>query len=209
LICATFKAVIPTITKTLPGLPRAGFFMPKLSTIINRLISREGGFVNHAFDRGRATRYGISEKTARSAGYQGHMSELPLDLATEIYAREYWEGPGIDALAEICWPLAEYLFDYSVHSGPLVAIADLQRCLNALNRGGLDYDEIQEDGQLGPRTLAAADGHLKQRGSKLILNALASARICRFISIAESDPTQKAFLPGWVRRALSVISCNA
>lgn len=178
--------------------------MPKLNTIINRLISREGGYANHRHDKGGETNYGITQATARRHGYKGSMRDLPRTFAVKVYRLEYWEGPHFDELAMVSGKLAEYLFDYGVHSGPARAIADFQRCLNILNRGGLDYDEVHEDAVLGPMTLAAAYAHIKRRGDALLLNAVASKRISRFMSIAENDATQLEFLPGWINRALNV-----
>jgi lysozyme family protein len=42
--------------------------------LIDALIDREGGYVNHPADRGGPTRYGITEAVARAHGYAGAMA---------------------------------------------------------------------------------------------------------------------------------------
>lgn len=45
--------------------------------LVEALIDREGGFVDHPADRGGATCFGITEAVARAHGYGGAMRELP------------------------------------------------------------------------------------------------------------------------------------
>ncbi|MGK3629946.1 glycosyl hydrolase 108 family protein, partial [Acinetobacter sp. A11] len=47
---------------------------------LEKIISREGGYVNHPSDHGHATKFGITEAVARSNGYQGNMQDLPLSV---------------------------------------------------------------------------------------------------------------------------------
>ena len=48
-----------------------------VNELIDELIEREGGYVNHPSDRGGPTRFGITEAVARAHGYAGAMAELP------------------------------------------------------------------------------------------------------------------------------------
>jgi lysozyme family protein len=48
--------------------------MTDLDELINALIEREGGYVNHPADRGGPTRYGITEAVARAHGYGGPLA---------------------------------------------------------------------------------------------------------------------------------------
>ena len=45
--------------------------------LIDAVIDREGGYVNHTADRGGATCWGITEAVARAQGHAGAMRELP------------------------------------------------------------------------------------------------------------------------------------
>ena len=71
-----------------------------VTPLLDAVLAIEGGYSNHSADRGGATRWGITEKTARSFGYHGDMRALPQRLAREIYRARYWESPGFDAVAD-------------------------------------------------------------------------------------------------------------
>jgi lysozyme family protein len=47
--------------------------------LIDELIEREGGYVNHPGDKGGPTRFGNTEAVARAQGYTGPMALLPRD----------------------------------------------------------------------------------------------------------------------------------
>ena len=110
-----------------------------MDRLLDELIDREGGYVNHPADRGGPTRYGITEAVARAHGYRGAIRALPVDEAKAIYRRIYWLRPGFDRVAERAPDIAAELFDTGVNMGPAVAATFLQRALTALNRGGSDY----------------------------------------------------------------------
>ena len=63
---------------------------------LQHTVSLEGGYSNHAADRGGATDYGITEAVARENGYTGSMKDLPLSTAKEIYERRYWKPLHLD-----------------------------------------------------------------------------------------------------------------
>ena len=67
--------------------------------LVDALIEREGGYVNHPADRGGATNFGITEAVARAHGYGGAMRELPRREAVAIYRRLYWLRPRFDQVA--------------------------------------------------------------------------------------------------------------
>src|SRR5215207_7050502 len=128
--------------------------------LIDELIEREGGYVNHAADKGGPTRFGITEAVARAHGYAGAMAELPRDEAASIYKRLYWLRPRFGEVALRSPRLAAELFDTGANMGPAVATTFLQRALTALNRNGKDYPDLVPDGRVGPATLAALDAFL-------------------------------------------------
>ena len=57
--------------------------------LIDPLLDREGGYVNHPSDRGGPTAYGITQAVARANGYYGPMRALPREEAVAIYRRLY------------------------------------------------------------------------------------------------------------------------
>lgn len=177
-----------------------------VDALIAQVIAREGDFSDHPADRGGATRFGISVAVARSEGYDGAMSRLPLARAEAIYRRRYWIAPGFDQVARIAPELAAELFDTGVNMGPVVAVGFLQRALNALNRGGRDYADLTADGRVGPATLAALTAFLRHRGPPgevVLLKAVEALQGERYLMLAERRPANEAFLYGWLADRLS------
>ena len=109
------------------------------TNLIDAVIDREGGYVDHPNDPGGPTRWGITAATARANGFAGDMRQFGRERAAAIYARTYWRGPGLDRIADRSPALAAELFDTGVNMGPPVAVGFLQRALNALNRGATDF----------------------------------------------------------------------
>ncbi len=170
--------------------------------LIEDLIEREGGYVNHPADKGGPTRFGITEAVARAHGYGGAMALLPRDEAAAIYRRLYWLRPRLDAIAKRAPRVAAELFDTGVNMGPAVAVTFLQRALTALNRNASDYADLVPDGRAGERTLAALDGFLAVRGSAggqaVLMRALEALQGERYLRLAERRPANEAFLYGWL-----------
>lgn len=172
-----------------------------ITELVDEVIGREGGFVDHPADRGGPTRWGITRATARDHGYTGDMRSFPRADAVAIYRRLYWHRPGFDRVAQRAPVIAAELFDTGVNMGPAVATGFLQRALNALNRGATDYPDLALDGRIGPRTLAALDGFLAARGragERVLLKALEALQGERYLRLAETRPANEAFLYGWL-----------
>jgi lysozyme family protein len=172
-----------------------------IEALLDELIEREGGYVNHPADRGGPTRFGITEAVARAHGYGGAMAELPRDEAAAIYRRLYWLRPKFDEIAKRSTKLAAELFDTGANMGPAVAATFLQRALTALNRNGRDYPDLVPDGRIGERTLQALDAFLAIRGGSgetVLLRAIDALQGERYLRLAERRPANEAFLYGWV-----------
>lgn len=174
--------------------------------LIDELIEREGGYVNHPADKGGPTRFGITEAVARAHGYAGAMSQLPREEAAAIYRRLYWLRPRFDQVAERCPRVAAELFDTGANMGPAVAATFLQRALTALNRNGKDYPDLTPDGRIGPATIAALDAFLERRGrhggETVLLRALEALQGERYLRLAEKRPANEAFLYGWLENRI-------
>jgi hypothetical protein len=183
--------------------------------LIDALIEREGGYVNHPADKGGPTCFGITEAVARAHGYAGAMRQLPRAEAAAIYRRLYWQRPKFDEVAKRSAHLAAELFDTGVNMGPAVAVTFLQRALTALNRGAKDYPDLTPDGRIGPATLNALDTFFATRGSSppvgldggdqrrtsgetVLLRALEALQGERYLRLAERRPANEAFLYGWL-----------
>ena len=110
----------------------------RLEQLIEGLLEREGGYVNHPAEKGGPTCFGITAAVARAHGYTGGMRQLPRDYAVAIHARLYWLRRRFNEIASRSARLAEELFDTGVKMGPGVAATFLQRALTALNRNATD-----------------------------------------------------------------------
>lgn len=166
------------------------------------LIIKEGGYSNDPADRGGATNYGITEATARAAGYTGPMTDLSLATAKDIYRRRYWHTLRLDEIAVLSSGITAELFDTAVNMGRDTAARFLQTALNAFNREGIDYPDMAVDGKLGPGTLSALREFLtvrSQDGASVLLKALNCLQGARYLSIAAADPKQERFTFGWFR----------
>ena len=181
----------------------------EVGELIDQLIEREGGYVNHPADKGGPTRFGITEAVARAHGYVGAMAQLPREEASAIYRRLYWLRPRFDQVAKRASRVAAELFDTGANMGPAVAATFLQRALTALNRNGKDYPDLVPDGRIGPRTLAAIDAFLEARGRRggetVLLRALEALQGERYLRLAERRPANEAFLYGWLANRIGTI----
>ena len=169
--------------------------------LIEELIDREGGYVDHPADRGGPTCWGITQAVARRQGYMDDLRHLPQSDAAAIYKRLYWVAPGFDKVAITAARLAEELFDTGVNMGTGTATGFLQRALNALNRNGRDYGDLPVDRRVGPATLSALAAFFSIRGvsgETILLKAVEALQGAHYVRLAESRPSQEAFLYGWL-----------
>ena len=175
--------------------------MLEIDALIEDAISREGGYVDHPADRGGPTRWGITQSVARGQGYLGDMQNLPYGDAVAIYRRLYWTSPGFAKVALHCPKIAAELFDTGINMGTGTATGFLQRALNALNRNGRDYADIHVDRRVGPATLSALAQFMAVRGPSgeaILLKALEALQGAHYLRLAETRPSQEAFLYGWL-----------
>lgn len=171
-----------------------------------RLLQVEGGFGNLVNDRGGATRFGITERVARAYGYGGDMRNLPVDLATRIYREQYWAPLKLEEISHLSERVADEMFDQAVNTGVATVGRFLQRALNALNRDGADYQDVEVDGFVGAVTVRALGAYLALRGAngeQVLLRALNCLQGARYLELAEWDRSQEAFLFGWLRARVS------
>lgn len=176
------------------------------STIINKIIAVEKGYVNDPNDRGGPTNFGITQAVAQANGFTGDMRDMPRAFAEKIYAQRYIIAPKFDKVADINLAVADELIDTGVNMGPTTAAMMLQRWLNALNAQGSKYPDQFIDGQLGPVSLDCLNKFLAWRGKdgeKVLIRGLNSSQAMRYLDLAEKNPSQESFLFGWVLNRVS------
>jgi lysozyme family protein len=163
--------------------------------MIDDVIRREGGYVDHPQDRGGPTRFGITRSTL--SHYLGRPAStedvrgLSRTVAAEIYRREYFEAPQINALPTRIQP---FVFDAAVNHGPGRAVRLLQQVCNAAGFGPLAVD-----GACGPQTGRVAAEADRAMGDWL-LAALVEERRNFYLALVERNPEQEVFMAGWLNR---------
>lgn len=166
-----------------------------IDAMIDDIIRREGGFVDHPADRGGPTNFGITHKTlARYLGREvtrDDVRHLSRELATDIYRRAYYLEPRINGLPA---SVRAFLFDCAVNHGPRRAIRFLQRVCNAAG-----FVRLSVDGLAGPATRRQATAAEASMGPWL-LAALVEERRIFYRLIVERDPSQRVFFQGWMNR---------
>jgi len=159
----------------------------KFIDLIYPLLKREGGFVSHPNDRGGSTNYGITQTTyAKSLEKAGKpwadVRGLTEDTAIQIYHEMYWKPAKCDVLPA---GIKEIHFDSAVNSGIARANKFLQESVGA-----------EQDGILGPKTLAAAN----EIEGQLLKARYMNVRYRFYTAIVNRDRSQMAFLLGWLNR---------
>lgn len=170
--------------------------MTGVDALIDRLIKREGGYVNNADDAGGATKYGITQTTLstwrRAVGEPWmDVADLTEDEAARIYKARYLVAPGYGGISDP--EMQEFLFDFAVNSGPRAATSALQTALKAM---GSDPGLI--DGDLGPRTRAAIDA-VSARMAELYYRTKCE-RYELLLRYVGADHRQAIFAAGWANR---------
>jgi lysozyme family protein len=178
-----------------------------VDSIIDDVIRREGGYVNHASDRGGPTNWGI---TARALGeWRGigraasaeEVNDLTVGEAKVIYMDRYVYRPGFDTVAALSERVGDEVIDSGVNFGPSVPSVWLQRWLNGLNRQGRDYPDLVVDGRVGPATSAALRAYLKIRGARgeaVLVAGLNGSQAARYLELVEARSPNEDFLFGWI-----------
>lgn len=155
--------------------------------ILEEILRREGGYVDHPMDRGSCTNFGITLHTLSDwRGRQvscADVAALTRAEALQIYHAIYVSVPQFERIADD--RLRALLVDWGVHSGTRTAIRHLQRALG-----------VPVDGVLGPQTLRAID----QRGCAEVYRLVLQARFSFIAGLLQRDASQRVFAAGWIRR---------
>lgn len=173
-----------------------------IDQMVDGILAREGGFVDHPSDPGGRTNFGITERVARANGFTGNMRHLTKEQAREIYIEQYIRRPKFLGIAERDVAVAEEVIDSGVNAGQDRASKWFQMALNVFNRRGVDYPDVVVDGDVGPRTLGAFDNLRRVRGTDkariLMLRMLNGLQIGHYYALAEDNTKFEDFMPGWV-----------
>jgi lysozyme family protein len=182
----------PEITKPVkeapPMEPLANF-----DRAVEKILRREGGYVDHPNDRGGATNFGITIGTL--AAWRGRavtkeeVRALTVDEAKQIYKKNYWDPMMLDGLHEY---LAESLFDQAVNFGPGAAARRVRVVLN--NKFGQKL-------MLESRMTQDAKLSLLAVPWRKFLKEFICETQDSYVRIVVSNPSQLVFLAGWINRS--------
>lgn len=169
-----------------------------IDEMIQDVLEKEGGYVNHVNDRGGPTNRGVTQAAlsaylGRTASIQ-EVKNLTMATAAKIYKRNYYYSPHIDLLPDLIEPI---IFDISVNSGPGRAIKILQQAL--YDKG---YPVGSADGIIGKNTIKYSNQWVNESG-KNVINTLVDYRVNFYKRIIANNPSQKVFERGWMARAES------
>ncbi|MFL0808782.1 MAG: N-acetylmuramidase [Agarilytica sp.] len=170
--------------------------MADIDKLIQDVLRREGGFVNHPADRGGPTNFGITQKTLSQymgrAALISDVENMAPDLAAEIYRQNYYFRPAINTLPEA---IQAFIFDSAVNHGPRRAIKFIQLVVNDAG-----YEpRLDDDGAMGPNTRRGAEWAQNTMGEHFLL-ALFEERKNFYRVIVANRPSQEVFLKGWMNR---------
>ena len=156
--------------------------------IIGRIISREGGYVNHPLDRGNCTNMGITRRALGNWRWKpvtcNDIKNLKEREARAIYQARYIGDPGYDRIRDP--GLREHVIDAGVLHGPGRATRWLQAIVG-----------VKSDGIFGPISAKVTN----QQSAKVVGRRFAAYRI-RFLGrLISGDHSQARFAAGWLNRA--------
>lgn len=162
-----------------------------IDEIIDGILASEGGYINHADDRGGETNFGITRETLGNyrniAADRVDVYSLTESEARQIYLQKYVVEPGFLDLPEQVLPV---VVDAAVLHGPSRAIRMLQEAAGATR-----------DGVLGPKSIAS----VKLADRRALVNTVSVIRLKFVANLVAQKPKQSQFLRGWVNRLTSFV----
>ena len=188
--------------------------MSDFSKAFEKTMEHEGGYVNDKDDRGGETYRGISRNNFGNwKGWKkidkykpvndGFRKKIKQDESLQndvrdFYKKEFWNRFKGDDIGD--QGLAEELFDTAVNMGTRVAGRFLQQGLNLLNRNGSLFEDLEEDGLVGKKSIGALNKYLKTDNAVTLLKLLNILQGARYIEIMRNNPTQEKYARGWLNR---------
>jgi lysozyme family protein len=160
--------------------------MSKFEYAFGELMKLEGGFVEHDADPGKATNWGISQRSHPTVD----IVNLTKEGAMDIYKKDYWPWY-MDSVTD--WTVAAEIFEILVNIPPEKAVKIVQRAMNYLGAG------IEEDGQFGAITLRSLN-HYSRRWRVSLLKAINGVQFMHYLGLVEGGDRFDPFARGWLRR---------
>lgn len=168
--------------------------MVTIDQMINKVLIREGGFVDTTIEGDESRKFGISltllsEYYGRAA-FKYELETLSEEVAHDIYERNYYIAPRINNLPHL---IQAFSFDCAINHGTRRAIKLVQ---SVCNQAGYT-PELSEDGAMGPNTRRAAEWAEGAMGNIFLL-ALIEERRNFYRIIAAEEPAKQTRLTEWL-----------
>jgi len=149
--------------------------------LIEGILTREGGYVDHPSDPGGETNYGIAKRSHPKED----IKNLTKERAKEIYKKDYWNPSKASSLPS---SLQETYFDMVVNMGQRRAVKILQKACNSKGC------KLVIDGLIGKNTI--------RESKKIDQSILQVFRILFYTDLISRKPKLADFIVGWIRRAM-------
>ena len=166
--------------------------IPTLDSMLEAVIRREGGYVDHPNDRGGPTNFGVTLNALTTWRQRPTTADdvrnLTENEARAIYQARYLTEPRIDRIVDPY--VLSLAFDCSINHGPHRVIRWLQKICGVI-----------DDGNFGPVTEIAINSYEPIR----LYHKLLARRIVFYGEIVNNDRSQSAFILGWLRRAAEFV----
>ena len=169
---------------------------------ITRMVKEIEGIknTNDKLDLGGETQFGLLRREIEDLGMSWPISYRQ---AIQIHKQLYWKAPGIDHL-DMSPTLQWRMYCDCLHIGPRATIY-LQRILNVANLNEQRWNDLNIDGDIGPKTAAAVNAFLTSRSTRLDrvlrLDSLVRAMVVSwYVDLCERRPEQEHWFAGWVNR---------
>jgi lysozyme family protein len=166
--------------------------MAKFELFADKLLTIEGGYVDHPNDKGGPTKYGVILSTWRQYGHdkdgdgdidKEDIKRLEKSDAYFIAKTVFWDSFKADQIMN--QTVADFIVDWGYNSGTKTAAKQVQRVL-----------KVVVDGAFGPKTVEA----INSANPRELLEKLKEARRIFIDGIVASKPDQKVFYKGWMNR---------
>lgn len=160
--------------------------------IIEDIIRREGGYVDHPNDRGGPTNWGVTQATL--SDWRGRpvtaedVKRLTEAEAREIYRERYLTLPKLHLVNDA--KVRALAVDCAVNHGPAQAVKLLQLAARVFPDGILGLKTEEAVNRMTPSALYAR---------------LCASRVRYYGQIIAKDPSQAVFAAGWANRIAEFI----
>lgn len=171
-------------------------------TALETVYKHEGVFSNDIDDAGGKTKYGITEivwVNFHNGNPPYSIREITREDAQTIYYELYWKKMKLNQLPALQQTLLTQILDSGINHGVGTGIKFLQRAYNLIK---LDTEAaLLDDGVVGPKTISAIL-KIANRYPDSLIAAYIGERYLYYRAIITSNPSQKKFIRGWIKRIL-------